>query len=1065
MSMFLKTFLTKRPAYPTHGITHWNQIQLQLIYNGQASEFYQKDGSFNFQSSKEQLLTLLNFIENKTQGRYPIFILFQKKVEQLTNENSQIDQEAYLHWAKKTLEEHFWFICHIDLKQPSILDRYTVDQCGVGAASNLDMALRHFSMTNFDVALHTAKENLLRTLVQSYVQENNLYLGSSSEVHVINAYFNYLADNYGCHSQTDALAVIYPRVIHLERITNYVEKNFTLSNFLDVLHTLLPALPNEAFDASNQMLFGSILEYAHFVEPNNEILANSFYQSLYDYEESYNELENAFTIVMQPKTTFTTVLNGMLVSKLCREKVIDEKSVSLSLGNIRCIFNGQIFLAEKNENNKLFYTALTMEEMKALQEKITVHLLNRQSKEIFISKNILFGVLEDFHFIRLYKNSYLDNPLLADQYFTWIIAHPSMINMFFEQVVKNKHYQNPAHLCRFAEYALGNPTSLPKKALEDLLYYLKNHQHELIKNCVLEACKNNAYQPLQILVCNDQSASRILDHCGWGLANQAIQDGNLEVLRVILSHGFDTFKSWVESSLAIANAVRQKQTAIIKLLCAVGCDIEQQDIQGNTALWIAACNDDVESIVFLINAGSTAIDQGNFSGTTPLMIAVQNGHIRTVRALLSAGATINQRDGSRKTACWIAAHCGHVDILKALWHSGANVNQADIFGVTPLLAATYRNQLPTVSFLLTHGANISQTDHKGRAPLWAAAYNGEVALLMGLLNAGAFINQTDNKRKSPLWIATKKRNLEAVKTLLKHNADCNIGDVKKGRTPLWIAAATGKVKFLEVLLNAGAATHHAAQGRVTALSIAVRKGYNDILKLLIDKGANLYQTDCNGASPLWIAAHEGHVETLKLLLNTIVADRSRAHIVLIVRALLKQGFQTALNELLNPNPFDTTNEDGLTPLSAAIIKNRTQAIQTLLGYPVDINRLDDDGNTALNLATQQGQLENVKRLIEAGADINQQNKWGKTPLWHAAKKGDVALLSLLLHNGANKYYADTLGVLPLEIATFHQHSDIIQLLTEKNNPIRTYSFFNKDTSLKKNETTAKKNLAHNLQMH
>src|SRR5690349_37031 len=76
----------------------------------------------------------------------------------------------------------------------------------------------------------------------------------------------------------------------------------------------------------------------------------------------------------------------------------------------------------------------------------------------------------------------------------------------------------------------------------------------------------------------------------------------------------------------------------IRNLLALGLDINARDAEGRSPLHCASRDGNLESVLFLIEAGAR-VDEGRPSdGVSPLLMASQNGHLDIVKILLEAGA-------------------------------------------------------------------------------------------------------------------------------------------------------------------------------------------------------------------------------------------------------------------------------------------------------------------------------------------------------------------------------------------------------------------------------------------
>ena len=84
--------------------------------------------------------------------------------------------------------------------------------------------------------------------------------------------------------------------------------------------------------------------------------------------------------------------------------------------------------------------------------------------------------------------------------------------------------------------------------------------------------------------------------------------------------------------------------------------------------------------------------------------------------------------------------------------------------------------------------------------------------------------------------AAKKKDVEAVKVLLKAGADVNARD-KDGGTPLYAAVFWGHVELVKLLLEAGANVNAKGIGGDTPLHLAAIQGNVGAVKVLREAGA------------------------------------------------------------------------------------------------------------------------------------------------------------------------------------------------------------------------------------
>jgi ankyrin repeat protein len=82
-----------------------------------------------------------------------------------------------------------------------------------------------------------------------------------------------------------------------------------------------------------------------------------------------------------------------------------------------------------------------------------------------------------------------------------------------------------------------------------------------------------------------------------------------------------------------------------------------------------------------------------------------------------------------------------------------------------------------------------------------------------------------------------------------------------------MAANTGYLEQTKALIQCGANVNLALKRGTTPLYIAAQEGYLDISRLLIEHGAEVNTQNMSGATALFIAAQQGHADIVKTLLD------------------------------------------------------------------------------------------------------------------------------------------------------------------------------------------------------
>ncbi|RIK61584.1 hypothetical protein DCC62_27540 [candidate division KSB1 bacterium] len=176
----------------------------------------------------------------------------------------------------------------------------------------------------------------------------------------------------------------------------------------------------------------------------------------------------------------------------------------------------------------------------------------------------------------------------------------------------------------------------------------------------------------------------------------------------------------------------------------------------NTPLMSAAYNGDIAEVRKLIKEGAD-VNETNVEGQTALMSATRQNQVEVVKVLVENGADVNSKaQGSIEvTALMIAARFGYDDIMKILIDNGADVNArsdgarasgAD-GGYTALMRAARNGQTKAVKILIDNHANINLKNKGGVSALWHAAAHNHSDIVDMLLANGADPNDIKSLTK------------------------------------------------------------------------------------------------------------------------------------------------------------------------------------------------------------------------------------------------------------------------------------------------------------------------------
>lgn len=280
-----------------------------------------------------------------------------------------------------------------------------------------------------------------------------------------------------------------------------------------------------------------------------------------------------------------------------------------------------------------------------------------------------------------------------------------------------------------------------------------------------------------------------------------------------------------------------------------------------------------------------------------------------------------------------------------------------------------------------------------------AASEGDKKRLTSLIEKGANIDAPGKYGKTPLMYAAELGNTDVIGVLLSHNAAVN-ARTKSGSTALTFASENGHESVTAMLVQLGANVHDRTRAGWNSLMIAAKNGHDVIVAQLLEFGADVRSSDRKGNSAMMYAIEAGHPKVIKTLFK--------------------------YSDLVAPC---VPNNQGVTPLMAAIDNNQQEIIDVLLPVSKNLDFKDKYGASVLHYAVAKSNPKLVETLIGMkGVDINLQDEDGTTALIEAVEVGSNSIVSFLLAKGANKTLKNKAGKTALQLAEETRKQDIISLL-------------------------------------
>ena len=332
--------------------------------------------------------------------------------------------------------------------------------------------------------------------------------------------------------------------------------------------------------------------------------------------------------------------------------------------------------------------------------------------------------------------------------------------------------------------------------------------------------------------------------------------------------------------------------------------------------------------------------------------------------------------------------------------------------------------------------NVAQAD--GTTALhWAARWD-DVATADLLIRAGANAKAVNRFGMRPISLACTNGSAAMVEMLLKAGEDANVVVTPDGDTALMMAARTGKVDAVRVLLDHGAQVNGTNPRGQTPLMWAVSEKNAAAAKFLIERGANV-NVKTNPLPP---------PRKLDLIFSAPTPAGGMAALLFAAR----QNDLASVKTLLDGGAdINLQSADGSTALLVAIINEHNELAEYLLDHGADPNLADDKGRAGLYVAIDMRNLEwstrpappeqdkvdglqMINALVKHGANPNARlskkiplrgqpsfdgrwaNQIGATPFWRAAQSDDVVVMKLLLENKADASIASADHTTPLMVA-------------------------------------------------
>lgn len=352
------------------------------------------------------------------------------------------------------------------------------------------------------------------------------------------------------------------------------------------------------------------------------------------------------------------------------------------------------------------------------------------------------------------------------------------------------------------------------------------------------------------------------------LLHAAVENDAYECVNMLLDYGANVnaqTKTFLEPPLHMA--ILNNNPEIIDLLISSGADLELQNAEGESALFVAVRTGNIELVKQLLSK-QVNINTFNNDSLTPINAAISLHQTAIAKLLLQSGATASLG----RTNCFShAMEMGESDICEAIREhdpslaraamSSLNadlppppatlfnyIRQKNIAGIKKLLTNRYDlnsvqpDGLPLIRAIETGSIDVvkavvnlgADVEIGGKElPLFAAARSGNEKIVEYLLQNGADPRAINEDNENALFPAVRSNNVHVVQLILLQ--ECNMDHVNNsGMTPLYNAVGIRSLPIVEALLAAGADPN--TQGH-SPFKLAQDLKMTEIINALVSAGA------------------------------------------------------------------------------------------------------------------------------------------------------------------------------------------------------------------------------------
>ncbi|CZR69571.1 uncharacterized protein PAC_19471 [Phialocephala subalpina] len=526
----------------------------------------------------------------------------------------------------------------------------------------------------------------------------------------------------------------------------------------------------------------------------------------------------------------------------------------------------------------------------------------------------------------------------------------------------------------------------------------------------------------------------------------ASERGDLNIMRLLLEKGANVNARGGTYGSPIQASIQSRNEAAFELLLHAGADINYQGGYAGSVVGQAIFSYQLSTLNKLLDRGAKFGDYALIEaidmdlpevvnilltrGADPnaehkehgnvLQQAVGKGNDQIVKLLLEAGAEVSVIEGEEGTSLQVACIHKREKIVRLLLDFGAQTDMPPCgkYGSILEAALSQSDNDVVVHLILEKSPDVNACGGRLGTPLQAAAARGRQDFVEGLLQRGADLDAKGGDYGTALRAAISNEHETLVKYLLNSGADPNIlvtgahtprsegGSITEHCTALEVAAASGKIELVQLLLDHGARINEVGTKDMqpSILDKAVNTEGMAMMHYLFEQGAD---ARLDKGAAVHAAVHQHDIPKLKLLIEH-GADINRDcgwHGSVLQSAISDKQYDTARFLLSAGANINFQGGHHGTPLESAIHDvfgpGNSDFVLELLEHGADVNRPSGHWGTPLAAAASIGDEKILHALLDHGADINQRGGEFGTALLTAIWRDHFVIAHELLDRGAD----------------------------------------------------------------